>query len=94
MNASNINRYRVLFKGSYGWISEKVRGSEEVMLTEEANAGTEQKDKALQELVEAVAAAANISDLIVWDDVSSLKEAVKRTLGGENQEDRNGRVFE
>ena len=76
VNASNINRYRVLFNGSYGWISEKMRGgTEEVMLTELTNAGTEQKDKALQELVDA-AAAANISGRIVWEEVSSLREAV------------------
>ena len=81
VNASNINRYRVLFNGKYGWISEKMRGgSEEVMLSEMASAGTEQKEKALQELVDA-AAAANISDRIVWDDVSSLEEAVQHWEG-------------
>ena len=78
MNASNINRYRVLYKGNYGWISEKMRGgSEEVMLSEVITAGKEQRGKALQELVEA-AAAANIDYRIVWDEVSSLEEGVRR----------------
>eukprot|EP01038_Epipyxis_sp_PR26KG_P004035 gene4035-5772_t len=76
MNSSNIFRYRVLYEGNYGWISEKMRGgTEEVMLSKVSNATPEQKEVALAQLV-IDAATIGITDRLRWHDVSTLDEAM------------------
>ena len=76
INSSNIARYRIVRNGKFGWISENIRGgSEEAMVVripaEDAVSFAAARREALS-----AAKTESISFRIIWNDVSSLDQAM------------------
>ena len=74
LNSSNITRFKVVFEGITGWISERVRGEDEEMMVQYLRLAPAAAAQA-QVKLQADAAAAGYDGPTVFDDVGSLAEA-------------------
>lgn len=77
INSSNIARYRVFYKGTFGWISERIRGgNEEFMVMRITPDSPTQLSDFLDEVRNAISSA-GLSYRLSWKDVSTPLEAIR-----------------
>jgi hypothetical protein len=77
INSSNIARYRVFYKGAFGWISERIRGgNEEFMVTRITPETATQLSDFINEARVAVLSA-GLSCRVSWNEVSTPLEAIR-----------------
>lgn len=76
VNSSNIARYKVFYKGQFGWISERIRGgNEEYMATRIHDESLDAIEQSKAE-IKAELRNAGLDDDIEFDNVSSPPEAI------------------
>ena len=88
MNSSNILRFKVIYEGKVGWISERMRGGSEEMMIEYLNVPDSELEEA-RISIEKEAESMNYDGQTKFDDVADLGtamskwvEQVERTIPG------------
>jgi hypothetical protein len=87
MNSSNVARYLIYYKGSFGWISERIRGSSEEPMVKRL-AKTDIPDK-WESILEAINQVENIPEsvqrVLRSPSVETIEEAIALWLGSKLQ---------
>lgn len=76
LNASNIKRFRVLYDGNYGWISERMRGGLEEVMVSRVTEKSQTEIKDAKDALKSELQALEIEEKVDWTEVSSMEEAI------------------